>query len=162
MLYNYITPQLKPLPPVQLPYTIRLDEEFHKDPKPTVYDVRVAVDDPLKEKMVSFLNKPGYASMLKEAAALDDQLATIVQAIHVSKAKHAFLSSLSEDPATFVKDWLSSQKRDLDIIMGEAIRGGGENSTGDEWRKGGRDSIWNTLNAKESVTMMLARPHVQR
>lgn len=162
MLYNYITPQLKPLPPVQLPYTIRLDEEFHKDPKPTVYDVRVAVDDPLKEKMVSFLNKPGYAGMLKEAAALDDQLATIVQAIHVSKAKHAFLVSLSEDPATFVKDWLSSQKRDLDIIMGEAIRGGGENSTGDEWRKGGRDSIWNTLNAKESVTMMLARPHVQR
>lgn len=162
MLYNYITPQLKPLHPVQLPYTIRLDEEFHKDPKPTVYDVRVAVDDPLKEKMVSFLNKPGYASMLKEAAALDDQLATIVQAIHVSKAKHAFLASLSEDPATFVKDWLSSQKRDLDIIMGEAIRGGGENSTGDEWRKGGRDSIWNTLNAKESVTMMLARPHMQR
>lgn len=162
MLYNYITPQLKPLPPVQLAYTIRLDEEFHKDPKPTVYDVRVAVDDPLKEKMVSFLNKPGYAGMLKETAALDDQLATIVQAIHVSKAKHAFLASLSEDPATFVKDWLSSQKRDLDTIMGEAIRGGGENSTGDEWRKGGRDSIWNTLNAKESVTMMLARPHVQR
>ncbi|KAK8134066.1 hypothetical protein PG984_006078 [Apiospora sp. TS-2023a] len=164
LLYNYITPQLKPLPAVKLPYTIRVDEEFHKDPKPTVYDIRVAVDDPLKEKMVTFLNNPGYASMLKEVALLDDQLATIVQAVHVSKSKHAFLSSLSEDPATFVKDWLSSQKRDLDIIMGESIRGSGEHATtGDEWRMGGKDSVWNTINAKESVTMLLAKqPHVPR
>ncbi|KAK8039086.1 26S proteasome regulatory subunit N6 [Apiospora rasikravindrae] len=164
LLYNYITPQLKPLPAVKLPYTVRVDEEFHKDPKPTVYDIRVAVDDPLKEKMVTFLNNPGYASMLKEVALLDDQLATIVQAIHVSKSKHAFLSSLSEDPATFVKDWLSSQKRDLDIIMGESIRGSGEHATtGDEWRMGGKDSVWNTINAKESVTMLLAKqPHVPR
>ncbi|RYP14375.1 hypothetical protein DL765_006420 [Monosporascus sp. GIB2] len=156
-LHEYITPHLKPLPPVKLPYTIRVDEDFHKDPQPTVYDVRVAVDDPLREKMLAFLNNAGYASMLKEVASLDDQLATIIQAVHKSKAKHAFLKSLSEDPATFVKNWLSSQKRDLDILMGEAIRGGGENATGDEWRKGGKDSIWNTINARESVNVMLSK-----
>ncbi|KAI1256703.1 hypothetical protein MGN70_001828 [Eutypa lata] len=156
-LHDYITPHLRPLPPVKLPYTIRLDEEFHKDSQPTVYDVRVAVDDPLKEKMLAFLNNAGYASMLKEVASLDDQLALIMQAVHKSKAKHVFLKSLSEDPATFVKDWLSSQKRDLDIIMGESMRGGGENVTGDEWRKGGKDSVWNTINARESVNVLLSK-----
>ncbi|KAI4861361.1 hypothetical protein F4820DRAFT_433899 [Hypoxylon rubiginosum] len=160
-LHDYITPHLKPLPPVKLPYTIRLDEEFHKDPQPSIYDVRVAVDDPLREKMLSFLNNAGYANMLKEAASLDDQLAIIVQAIHVSKAKHAFLTSLSQDPATFVRDWLSSQKRDLDVIMGESMRGVGEDATGDEWRKGGKESIWSTINARESVNVLLAKQPVQ-
>ncbi|KAH9893743.1 hypothetical protein F4778DRAFT_294012 [Xylariomycetidae sp. FL2044] len=156
-LHDYITPHLKPLPPVTLPYTIRLDEEFHKDPQATIYDVRVAVDDPLREKMVSFLNNSGYANMLKEVASLDDQLATIVQAIHVSKAKHAFLTSLSEDPTTFVSSWLSSQKRDLEVIMGESMKGTGQEATGDEWRKGGKDSIWSTINARESVNVMLSK-----
>ncbi|KAI1780239.1 hypothetical protein F4818DRAFT_395058 [Hypoxylon cercidicola] len=160
-LHDYITPHLKPLPPVKLPYTVRLDEGFHKDPQPTVYDVRVAVDDPLREKMLSFLNNAGYANMLKEAASLDDQLAIIVQAIHVSKAKHAFLTSLSQDPATFVRDWLSSQKRDLDVIMGESMRGVGEDVTGDEWRKGGKESIWSTINARESVNVLLAKQPIQ-
>ncbi|KAI0455998.1 hypothetical protein F5B21DRAFT_167845 [Xylaria acuta] len=156
-LTDYITPHLRPLPPVQLPYTIRLDEEFHKDRQPTVYDVRVAVDDPLRDRMSAFLNNAGYASMLKEVASLDEQLAIIIQAVHVSKSKHDFLSSLSEDPATFVRNWLSSQKRDLEVILGEAMRGGGEDATGDEWRKGGTDSIWGTVNARESVNALLSR-----
>ncbi|KAH6656437.1 hypothetical protein BKA67DRAFT_590488 [Truncatella angustata] len=163
-LQSYITQALKPLPPVKLPYTIRVDEDFHKDPQPTVYDVRVSVESPLREKMSTFLSNPGYASMLKEVATQDDQLATLVQAIHVSKSKHAFLTALSEDPTNFVKNWLSSQKRDLEIVMGEAIRGGSEDASGDEWRKGGPDSVWGTVNAKESVSMMLAKQpqHVQR
>lgn len=110
--------------------------------------------------MSSFLSNAGYANMLKEAASLDDQLAIIIHAIHVSKAKHAFLTSLSEDPAIFVRDWLSSQKRDLDVIMGESMRGTGEDATGDEWRKGGKDSIWSTVNARESVTVMLSKQSV--
>ncbi len=156
-LTDYISSHLRPLPPVQLPYTIRLDEQFHKDPQPTVYDVRVAVDDPLREQMSAFLNNSGYAGMLKEVASLDEKLAIIIQAVHVSKAKHDFLSSLSEDPATFVRNWLSSQKRDLEVILGEAMRGGGEDANGDEWRKGGRDSIWGTINARESVNSLLSR-----
>jgi SWI/SNF-related matrix-associated actin-dependent regulator of chromatin subfamily D len=95
--------------------------------------------------------------MLKEVASLDEQLAIIVQAVHVSKAKHEFLKSLSEDPATFVRNWLSSQKRDLEVILGEAMRGGGEDANGDEWRKGGKDSVWATINARESVNALLSR-----
>ncbi|KAL2167960.1 hypothetical protein VTG60DRAFT_599 [Thermothelomyces hinnuleus] len=156
-LNDYITPHLRPLPPVKLAYTIRVDEEFHKNPQPTIYDVRVAVDDPLRARLLPFIQNPQYAAMLKEVAGLDDQLATLIQAVAHSKAKLDFLTSLSKDPVNFVKGWLSSQKRDLEVIMGEATRGGGEDATGDEWRRGGPNSVWATQNARESVNVLLAK-----
>lgn len=139
-----------------LPYTIRVDEEYHKNPEPTIYDIEVFVDDPLRTTLRSLINNPHYASMLKEVTALDDQLARLIQAISVSKAKHSFFTSLSEDPANFVRSWLSSQKRDLEIIMGEAANGS-ENINGDEWRRGGVTGLWNSQNARESVNVLLSR-----
>ena len=162
LLHEYIQGHLRPLPPVKLPYTIRVDEEFHKNPQPTVYDIRVLVDDPLRAKLFPFIHNPQYASMLKEVAGLDDQLATLVQAIAASKSKHSFLASMSNDPAIFIRQWLSSQKRDLEVIMGEATRGGGEDAAGDEWRRGGRNSVWTTQNARESVNVMLSKAPVHR
>lgn len=88
---------------------------------------------------------------------MDEQLATLISAVASSKAKHSFFTSMSQDPANFVRNWMSSQKRDLEIIMGEATRGGGEDATGDDWRRGGRDSVWTTSNARESVSVMLAK-----
>jgi len=134
-----------------------VDEEFHKDPKPTVYDVRVAVDDPLRAKLLPLIHGPQYANMLKEVAQLDDQLAVLIQAISMSKAKHTFFTSMAKDPANFVRHWLSSQKRDLEMIMGEASRGGGEDAAGDEWRRGGRDSMWASQNAREAVNVLLSK-----
>ncbi|KAK6226205.1 SWI/SNF complex protein (SWIB/MDM2 domain-containing protein) [Colletotrichum tabaci] len=160
-LNDYIQPHLRPLPPVSLPYTVRVDEEFHKDPQPTIYDVRVAVDDPLKAKLVPFVTNPAYASALKEVVAMDEQLATLVSAVANSKAKHSFFTSMSQDPTNFVRNWMSSQKRDLEVIMGEATRGGGEDATGDDWRRGGKDSVWTSSNARESVSVMLAKQPTQ-
>lgn len=160
-LNDYIQPHLRPLPPVSLPYTVRIDEEFYKDPQPTIYDVRVAIDDPLRSKLVPFVTNPAYAGTLKEVASMDEQLATLVSAIASSKAKHSFLTSMSQDPANFVRNWMSSQKRDLEVIMGEATRRGGEDATGDEWRRGGKDSVWTSSNARESVNVMLAKQPAQ-
>ncbi|KAJ9132594.1 26S proteasome regulatory subunit N6 [Pleurostoma richardsiae] len=160
-LHEYVNAHLRPLPPVKLAYTIRVDEEFHKDPKPTIYDVRVAVDDPLRAKLFPFIHNPQYATMLKEVASLDEHLALLIQAISAAKAKHSFFMGYYKDPANFVRNWLSSQKRDLEIIMGEAPRGGGEDATGDEWRKGGRHSVWGTQNARESVNVMLSKQPAQ-
>ncbi|KAI9149137.1 SWI/SNF complex protein [Paramyrothecium foliicola] len=157
MLNEYVTQHLRPLPPVSLSYTIRVDEEFHKDPQPTIYDVQVLVEDPLRVSLLPLINNPNYATMLKEVMGLDDQLAKLVQAIAVSKAKHSFFSSLSEDPTSFIRNWLSSQKRDLEVIMGEATRGGSELATGDEWRLGGKSSVWTTQNARESVNVLLSK-----
>ncbi|KAF4125950.1 SWI/SNF-related matrix-associated actin-dependent regulator of chromatin subfamily D [Geosmithia morbida] len=153
----YVRENLSPLDPISLPYTVRMDEEFHKDPKPTVYDVQVAVGDPMQESLQPLLNNPQFAMMLKEVTGLDEQLARIVQAVGVSKAKHSFFTSLSEDPANFVRNWLSSQKRDLDIIMGESTRAGYDNVAGDEWRRGGAGSIWDSQSARESVNVFLSK-----
>ncbi|TDZ28057.1 SWI/SNF and RSC complexes subunit ssr3 [Colletotrichum spinosum] len=160
-LIDYIQPHLQPLPPVSLAYTIRVDEEFHKAPQPTVYDVRVAVDDPLRSKLVPIVVNPAFAAALKDITTMDEQLATLVSAIANSKAKHSFYASMSEDPTNFVRNWISSQKRDLEIIMGEASRGGGEGATGDEWRCGGKVSVWTSSNARESAGVMLAKHTTQ-
>jgi SWI/SNF-related matrix-associated actin-dependent regulator of chromatin subfamily D len=145
------------LAPISLSYTIRVDEEFHKDPQPTIYDIRVAVDDPLRVKLYPFITNPSFVGMLREVNTLDKNLALLVQAVQESKAKHSFFKSLAEDPTNFIRNWLSSQKRDLEIIMGEAPRGGGEDASGDEWRKGGKDSVWTTSNARESVNVILSK-----
>jgi SWI/SNF-related matrix-associated actin-dependent regulator of chromatin subfamily D len=157
-LQEYILPHLGPLDPIKLPYTIRVDEEFHGNPQPTIYDVRVMVDDGLRGQAVAFFQNPELAGVLKDVNLLDEQLITLVQAIHDSKVRHDFLTSLAKDPVNFVRQWLSSQKRDTEVIMGEATRGGGEDATGDEWRRGGRDSVWGSQNARESVAVMLSKP----
>jgi SWI/SNF-related matrix-associated actin-dependent regulator of chromatin subfamily D len=88
---------------------------------------------------------------------MDDQLALIIQAMTHAKAKHAFFTSLSRDPVGFVRRWTSSQRRDLEVILGEATRGGGEEGQGEEWRRGGKDGVWGSQNARESVGLWLAR-----
>lgn len=155
MLNEYVTAHVRPLPPVSLPYTIRVDEEFHKSPEPTIYDIQVPIEDPWRGTLQTIMNNPQYAAMLREITSMDDQLARIVQAVAVSKARHSFLDSLAESPAKFVNNWLSSQKRDLEIIMGDSTNG--ETTTGDEWRRGGSNSVWATQNARESVNVLLAR-----
>ncbi|EDN09392.1 SWIB complex BAF60b domain-containing protein [Histoplasma capsulatum] len=147
-----------PLDPIKLPYTVRVDPEFHQNPTPTVYDIRVAVDDPLRAKMLSITTATDYPNMLRQVSALDDQLAVVVQALTHSKARHAFFQSLSQDPANFIRRWTSSQKRDLEVIMGEATRGGGEDGSGPEFRRGGANSAWDTPVAAEAVRYMLAKP----
>ncbi|KAM0322949.1 hypothetical protein ACHAQA_009048 [Verticillium albo-atrum] len=157
-LGEYVDRFLEPLPPVSLPYTIRVDEAFHRDPQPTVYDVQVAIDDSFRAKTIPFVASPAYGNALKEIVALDDQLATLIGAVANSKAKHSFFTSLGSDPTHFLQDWFSSQKRDLEVILGEATRGGGEDASSDEWRRSGKDSVWATSNARESVNTMLAKP----
>lgn len=149
------------LPPVKLPYTIRVDKEFHEDPQPTIYDIRVQVDDPLRAALTSYLTDPTYAHNLREIATLNDHLALLVQKVTNSKSKHTFFDSLSKNPTEFIAKWLSSQKRDLEVIAGEATRGGGEDASGDEWRRGGKNSIWGSENVRESVNLIVGqRPKV--
>jgi SWI/SNF-related matrix-associated actin-dependent regulator of chromatin subfamily D len=58
-------------------------------------------------------------------------------------------------PTEFIAQWLSSQKRDLEVIAGEATRGGGEDASGDEWRRGGKNGIWGSDNVRESVNLIV-------
>jgi len=150
-----ILKDLHPLPPVKLPYTIRVDKEFHDDPQPTIYDIRVTVDDPLRSALSAYMSNPIYAQNLREIGSLNDHLALLAQKISNSKSKHTFFDELSKNPTEFITKWLSSQKRDLEVITGEATRGGGEDASGDEWRKGGKDGIWGSESVRESVSLIV-------
>ncbi|OJD28881.1 swi-snf complex subunit [Diplodia corticola] len=155
-----IIAHLSPLPPYQLPYTIRVDK-FYIAPddgttasQPTIYDVLVPLDDPLRIAMGRITTNP---QMLNQIASLDESLALAVQAIQHSKAKHAFYTAFSTDPVNFVKRWISSQQRDLDVILGEATRGGGEDVSSEEFRRGGKEGVWGGDRALESVGLWLAK-----
>lgn len=117
----------------------------------------MVVEDPLRAKLLALVTDPAYGGSLRQIQELDKDLATLVLAISSSKAKHSFLTSLANDPVTYITKWSSSQKRDLDVIMGEATRGGGGDVSSDEWRRDGKDSVWATSNAHESVQNMLAK-----
>lgn len=151
-----IMKHLDPLPPVKLPYTIRTDQKFHDDPKPTIYDILVTVADPLSAQLRGLKSSPPLASSLTEISALNEQIALMIQNIGESKAKHTFLTALAKDPQHFINQWMSSQTRDLEVIMGEAARGGAEDATSEEFRKGGKDGVWGSQQVKETINLMLA------
>jgi SWI/SNF-related matrix-associated actin-dependent regulator of chromatin subfamily D len=163
-LPQLIKPHLSTIPPLQLQYTIRVDkdylapsEEDKKPSEPTVYDVQVALEDPMQPLFQDILRRPDSIQTLQEIQKIDEQLVLLMGAIGQSKAKHAFFTSMSKDPVAFFKRWLSSQKRDLEVLLGEATRGGGEDASGEEWRRGGADGVWGSEVAKESVALWLAR-----
>ncbi|TAQ89291.1 hypothetical protein B7494_g2364 [Chlorociboria aeruginascens] len=157
LIPDAIVGHMAPLPPVRLPYTIRVDKEFHDNPEPTIYDIRVQVDDPLKTALHSYIANPAYSSDLREISDLNNHVAVLTQAIMNSKSKHTFFDQLAKNPTEFILKWLSSQNRDLEIIAGEAMRGGGDFADGDEWRLGGEEGVWGRQNVRQSVGLMVSK-----
>ncbi|KAF2874422.1 hypothetical protein BDV95DRAFT_487569 [Massariosphaeria phaeospora] len=164
-LPSLIKPHLTTPPPVQLSYTIRVDKDYisptaesGKAPsEPTIYDVQVALDDPLPQLFRNILRRKTSLETLQNIHSIDEQIVLLMGAVGQSKAKHAFFTSMSKDPVAFVKRWLSSQKRDLEVLLGEASRGGGEDASGEEWKRGGEEGVWGSDVAKETVGLWLAR-----
>ena len=157
-LPDQITQHLLSLRPIQLPYTIRVDQSFHASPSPppTIYDIRVSIDDPLRSTYTHYLTAPDYASTLREIAELNNQTAMLVQAISSGKNRHVFFEGLARNPTGFLRRWLRSQKRDLEVMGGEAMRGGGEGADSEEWRRGGEEGVWGSRKARESVGVLVA------
>lgn len=105
---------------------------------------------------------------LKDIVAYDDDIALLVQKLNQTNAKRKFYENLSKDPTNFLKRWISSQQRDLEVILAEATRGGGSGGLGalgsgedmgasDEWRRGGEGGLWGSVGAREGVGLWLAR-----
>ncbi|KAH0533605.1 hypothetical protein GP486_008983, partial [Trichoglossum hirsutum] len=107
--------------------------------------------------MAALITSPAYPLTLRTLTTLDDQLSHLIQAIAHSKAKHGFFSAMARDPTRFVRRWIGSQRRDLEVILGEATRGGGEDGGGEEWRRGGPGSVWGSEGVRESVGLWLAK-----
>ena len=164
---DLLHPHLQPLPPVQLHYTIRVDKSYilgsattappTQPSAPTIYDLRLPLPNPLLPTLTRFHTSKTHLPLLHSIVQTDDDLALLVQQLHRTNAKRKFYDSLARDPARFVKRWVSSQQRDLEVITAEATRGGGEDGQGEEWRRGGEDGVWGGEIAKESVGLWLAR-----
>lgn len=86
---------------------------------PQVCDITVYTDDPIRQKMSTIIHSQEYVQTLHEIACIDDHIAVLVQAVNHSKAKRDFWKAMSDDPAEFIKRWVSSQKRDMDTLCGE-------------------------------------------
>ncbi|KAI9893011.1 MAG: SWI/SNF complex component snf12 [Vezdaea aestivalis] len=157
-----LAPHLTPLPPFQIPYTIRLDEEFHKNPEATIYDFEVEIDDPLRAMMNAALHNATSTEYLQKIQECDDYIAGQVQLIKDTMKKWHFHTSFAEDPVPFLRKWHASQARDLAIILGESGRGVEEAGIADEWRRGGDEGPWGTQEAKEAVAHFLARQDRER
>ena len=148
-----LIPHLHPLPPVRLPYTIRLDQAFHQTepPQPTIYDIRVTTEDPLRPLLFKMTQNPEHAATLQQIRKIDDDLAVLMQAISHHKARHQFFTSMAKDPQKFMERWLSSQKHDLSVLLGEVDHG---DVHGMEFA--GRE-VWSGAAVKEAVRYRLAR-----
>ena len=161
-----LTPHIIAPAPIQLAYTIRVDQGYQANPTPTAYEVQVPAPDSLQDQITSVLIRDeAFKVEILRIAELNREIAFIVQSLHHSKARHSFFTSLSKDPATFVKRWISSQKRDMEIILGDsrmgigvALPGPGEEWMGDEFRRGGAQGVWGSANAREAAGFLVHKP----
>ena len=157
---NEIQRHMSPLPPISCPYTIRVDPDYAAIPSPGncgIYDIRVSCPPSLPE--MPYITGPDAIKTMKNIRAKDEEIALLVQKMQVSLVKHKFMKSLSEDSATFMKKWMASQRRDMEVVLGE--RWGGEEGTpimgGSEFRRGGKDGVWESEKVREAVAMMVSK-----
>jgi hypothetical protein len=141
------------LPPITLKFTIRISSTPQP---PTIYDIPVVHDDPIEifTDRYRASNSPQNAAFLKslkEITDLDKDIALAVQGMHFSKGKTKFYNNYADDPVTFLKKWIDSQRYDSEIIMGEEL------GRGVEWTRDGPESVWAGDTARESVSLVLAR-----
>jgi len=69
---------------------------------------------------------------------------------------------MSKSPAEFIRKWVGSQKRDLEMVLAEGGRGYGEDgSLPDEMRRGGERGVWGSDGVREGVGVWLARAKVR-
>ena len=149
---------LYPLPPISIPYTIRVDPEYQALPpssRHTIYSLTIPIS--LSTTSTPKLSAPDLHTLAKK----DEHLAELIQAIGNSQRKQSFFAQLARDPVMFTKRWMASQKRDLEIIMGED--GSLEDSSylAAEWAKGGEEGVWGKEEVREAVNVMVQKPDKQ-
>lgn len=83
--------------------------------------------------------------------ALDREQSRCIQALHRSKARWDFFKAMEKDPVGFTRRWVASQKRDLEVIMGETGR-----STAVEQEAFAE--VWESDVVKEAVRYFMNKP----
>lgn len=113
-LPELMTANLSPEEPIVIDYEIHVDSDKHV--WEFVMDIDVDVDDPIRAPMMKFISTPGHQ---KEISTFDQLIVHHVSQLHNHRLKRDFMQAFSNDPVTFVNEWIASQARDLNIVLGE-------------------------------------------
>ncbi|KAI6012847.1 SWI/SNF complex 60 kDa subunit [Pisolithus microcarpus] len=114
-LPELINRYLMPADPVILHYTI--NPMVPPPERPQAWDIEVKMEDTsLKNRMATTVQATKDST--QDLGKLDDEIALLTQSLHNAHTKRIFLQSFAEDPTKFIQNWLESQSRDLESILG--------------------------------------------
>ncbi|KAI6115537.1 SWI/SNF complex 60 kDa subunit [Pisolithus croceorrhizus] len=114
-LPELINRYLTPADPVILHYTI--NPMVPPPDRPQAWDIEVKMEDTsLKSRMA--VTVQATKDSTQDLSKLDDEIALLTQSLHNAHTKRIFLQSFAEDPSKFIQNWLESQSRDLESILG--------------------------------------------
>lgn len=101
--------------PVILHYTV--NPAIPPPERPSAWDVEVKMEDTsIKSRMSVIVNTSKESAQALEK--MDEEVSRLAQSLSNSHLKRTFLQSFADDPAQFIRTWLESQSRDLEIILG--------------------------------------------
>ncbi|ORX56122.1 SWI/SNF and RSC complex subunit Ssr3 [Piromyces finnis] len=142
-LINY---HLLPPDPIVIDYKIKVGER-QIDEAEYAYDVEVEVDDSIRNRISSVVSV--LQENTKEYMDMDEKISKIIQAINNCKLKRDFMMSFVNDPVTFINQWVASQARDYEVILGESHINKEESRHSEFFKKPWiKEAIFHYLNAK--------------
>ncbi|KDQ52354.1 hypothetical protein JAAARDRAFT_162811 [Jaapia argillacea MUCL 33604] len=112
LVNHYLTPP----DPIVLHYTI--NPGATPPERPSAWDVEVKVDDVQMKGRMSGVVVSMNAESTRELGKLDEEIAQLAASLQNSHLKRTFLLSFASSPSEFIQNWLSSQSRDLESVLG--------------------------------------------
>ncbi|KAF8340439.1 SWI/SNF complex 60 kDa subunit [Cantharellus anzutake] len=107
---------LRPPEPVVIYHEIQINPQ--EPTKTRAFDIEVDMDDSiLKTKIRDVLTRL-VPTVENRVSQIDDEIAKNVQEIRSARLKRQFFQSFADDPQGFIKTWMDSQSRDLEVILG--------------------------------------------
>lgn len=83
-----------------------------------MYDILVEIPDPSVRMSQSLLRSLApNAPTSQEVVKLDEQIASLATSIRTAVYQHNLLSKFSNNPVTFMNEWMASQSLDLQDLL---------------------------------------------
>jgi len=145
-LINY---HLLPPDPIVIEYKIRMNEK-QPDEAEYAYDIEVEVDDVVRNRISSVVSV--LQENTKEYMEMDEKVSKIIQAINNCKLKRDFMMSFVNDPVTFINQWVASQARDYEVVLGDIHINKEESRHSEFFKKPWiKEAIFHYLNARVNI-----------